>query len=96
MNASGSMVKRLGYTPYGSDWYEENTTGNYKVKYRFTGKEKDATRLYYFGARYYDPDLRRFGSMLPFPMMIMRYLPGLSMALPEEMQGLIRNLTAWT
>lgn len=30
--------------------------GNYK----FTGKEKDATGLYYFGARYYDPAIGRF------------------------------------
>lgn len=30
--------------------------GNYK----YTGKEKDATGLYYFGARYYDPAIGRF------------------------------------
>jgi len=29
-------------------------------KYKYTGKEKDATGLYYFGARYYDPAIGRF------------------------------------
>ena len=29
-------------------------------KYKYTGKEKDITGLYYFGARYYDPTIGRF------------------------------------
>jgi len=29
-------------------------------KYKYTGKEKDATDLYYFGAHYYDPTIGRF------------------------------------
>ncbi len=31
-----------------------------KAKYRFTGQEKDGSGLYYYGARYYDPELGRF------------------------------------
>ncbi len=30
------------------------------VRHTYTGKEKDATGLYYYGARYYDPALGRF------------------------------------
>jgi len=29
-------------------------------KYKYTGKEQDATGLYYYGARYYDPVIGRF------------------------------------
>ena len=29
-------------------------------KYKYTGKEKDITGLYYFGARYYDSTIGRF------------------------------------
>jgi len=33
--------------------------------YKFTGKEEDITELYYFGARYYDPEVGRFISPDP-------------------------------
>ena len=37
------------------------STGNGDSEdYFFTGKEKDVTGLYYFGARYYDPEIGRF------------------------------------
>lgn len=59
--SNGDLAKKIGYTPYGMDDYESDHNGSaYKVKYRFNGKEKDATGLYYYGARYYDPDLGRF------------------------------------
>jgi RHS repeat-associated protein len=32
------------------------------VRYKYTGKEQDATGLYYYGARYYDPRVGRFGT----------------------------------
>ena len=35
------------------------------IQYGFTGKEEDESGLYYFGARYYDPDLGRFTSVDP-------------------------------
>ena len=37
----------------GESWYENGGGTNYK----FTGKELDPTGLYYFGARYYDPQV---------------------------------------
>jgi RHS repeat-associated protein len=41
-----------------------SVTGSSK-DYFFTGKEKDASGLYYFGARYYDPEVGRFISEDP-------------------------------
>src|SRR5437868_4100057 len=32
------------------------------LRYRYNGKEKDKTDLYYYGARYYDPAIGRFMS----------------------------------
>ena len=34
-------------------------------RYTFTGKERDATGLYYFGARYYDPEVARWTTVDP-------------------------------
>ncbi|MBU7038294.1 MAG: RHS repeat-associated core domain-containing protein [Theionarchaea archaeon] len=47
--------------------------------YLFTGRERDETGLYYFGARYYDPDLGRFitrdlsGGYMKAPQTLNRY-----------------------
>jgi RHS repeat-associated protein len=51
---SHSIVSDVIYQPFG----EPTTTG--EEPYLYTGKEIDATGLYYYGARYYDPDLGRF------------------------------------
>jgi len=45
------------YTPWGESWIKQQASdvlGN-SLNYYFTGKEQDLTGLYYFGARYYDP-----------------------------------------
>ncbi|HEC95698.1 MAG TPA: hypothetical protein ENI50_01580 [Euryarchaeota archaeon] len=34
-------------------------------KYKYTGKEKDITGLYYYGARYYNPEIGRFTTRDP-------------------------------
>ena len=54
---TGTLVFRANYAPYGSDAY---TQGSTSIKYKFTGQEKDGSGLYYYGARYYDPELGRF------------------------------------
>ena len=41
--------------------------------YLFTGKEKDSSGLYYYGARYYDPELGRFISADPILDGLNRY-----------------------
>ncbi len=62
-NASGQVVWRADYKPFG----EENTvTANPKNNKEFVGKEKDEeTGLYYFGARYLDSGAGRFVAIEP-------------------------------
>lgn len=47
------------YLPFGSI-DEEHSNIKEDFLQKFSGKELDKSGLYYFGARYYDPDLRRF------------------------------------
>jgi RHS repeat-associated protein len=51
---SNTIVTSVTYHPFG----EPILTG--EESHLYTGKEIDATGLYYYGARYYDPDLGRF------------------------------------
>jgi RHS repeat-associated protein len=56
------LVRRIVYAPYGSESASEGTA---EVSYKYTDKEKDTTGLYYFEARYYDPEIGRFISVDP-------------------------------
>jgi len=57
-DATGAVVELAEYTPYGSLTHHEGSTS---VPQQFTGQRLDAsTGLYYYHARYYDPDLGRF------------------------------------
>ena len=61
----GKQIKAIWYKPFGGDAKE---LGDAKARYRYTGKEKDDSGLYYYGARYYDDALGRFlaaDSLLP-------------------------------
>ena len=59
-NTSGSVVNRIAYEPYG-EIDQNNSTGNDTFRAKFTTKEYDNDAgLYYFGARYYDPEIQRF------------------------------------
>ncbi len=51
----GSVVEETTYLPFG-----EVLDGGVKEKFLYTGKEKDVSGLYYYGARYYDPQLKKF------------------------------------
>jgi RHS repeat-associated protein len=52
----GQLYEHIEYTPYGELWIERTTNANNKTPYRFTGKEFDEeTGLYYYGARYLNP-----------------------------------------
>ena len=53
----GGQVSHYEYTPYGSIATSE---GSDVTRYKFTGKELDATGMYFYGARYYDPEIGRF------------------------------------
>ena len=56
---SSSMLR--DYYPFGEDY----TSAGSETDYTFTGKEKDASELYYFGARYYDARIGRWLSVDP-------------------------------
>ncbi len=62
-DASGNVVWRADYRPFGEIQSESGTAENNKL---FVGKEKDdETGLYYFGARYMDDRIGRFISPDP-------------------------------
>jgi filamentous hemagglutinin len=51
----GETYEQLEYTPYGELWVE-HVPITWETPFRFTGKERDGeTGLYYFGARYLNP-----------------------------------------
>jgi RHS repeat-associated protein len=52
----GEIYEQLEYTPYGELWVEHLKTTIEAMPFRFTGKERDReTGLYYFRARYLNP-----------------------------------------
>ena len=58
----GNVVMSLAYDPYGKTVYSYGTE---EISYQYTGQELDPeTGLYYYGARYYDPELGRFNTWL--------------------------------
>jgi RHS repeat-associated protein len=59
---SGQQVAHYEYSPYGAITVNELANGQtgQPANYYFTGKELDATGLYFYGARYYDPEIGRF------------------------------------
>lgn len=67
LDEQAQLLSQEYYYPYGATaWWATNGTqrANYKVR-RYTGKERDATGLYYYGARYYAPWLQRWISPDP-------------------------------
>jgi RHS repeat-associated protein len=57
-DSTGNKSEAIYYYPYGGT---RQDTGVVSVKHKFTGQElDDETGLYYYGARYYDPQLGRF------------------------------------
>jgi RHS repeat-associated protein len=51
----GKTYEQLEYTPYGELWVE-HVPITWETPFRFTGKERDGeTGLYYYGARYLNP-----------------------------------------
>ncbi|MFH1232065.1 MAG: RHS repeat-associated core domain-containing protein [Planctomycetota bacterium] len=58
---TGQQVQYCEYTPYGTFAKNERTTQDTgHTTHYFTGKELDSTGLYFYGARYYDPEIGRF------------------------------------
>lgn len=60
---NGAAKQTLSYGPFGESI---NTTGSSQNTMKYTGREQDAeSGLYYYRARYYDPELGRFISEDP-------------------------------
>jgi RHS repeat-associated protein len=56
-DSAGAVIERYTYSPYG----ESGDEGDAGFPFRFTGQKLDAeTGLYYYKARYYDPETGRF------------------------------------
>ncbi|MGC4128717.1 MAG: toxin TcdB middle/N-terminal domain-containing protein [Bergeyella sp.] len=54
-NAKGATTNWYEYMPFG-EMLMEQSSGDYNNVYKYNGKELDeATQLYYYGARYFDP-----------------------------------------
>ncbi len=66
--AQGQVVAAYEYDAFGK---LKNTRGSVPNPFAFTARELDpATGLYYYRARYYDPDLGRFLSPDPLPIRV--------------------------
>ena len=61
-SGSGSIASQYTYEPFGSTSTVGNSSGN---SFQYTGRENDGTGLYYYRARYYDPQIGRFISEDP-------------------------------
>jgi len=61
-NAAGEVIQRYDYTPYGQTRTLNAGTTN---PYQYTGRERDASGIYYYRARYYSPGMGRFISEDP-------------------------------
>src|SRR5690606_6865497 len=60
----GEMMVEHNQSTYYKDPYPTTNTGTYDNKWKFNGKElDDATGMYYYGARYYDPRISIFVSV---------------------------------
>ena len=64
-DSSGNQVELIDYHPYGTTRLDQKS-GSFENTHKFTGKELDSeTGLYYYGQRYYDPEIGRFVSEDP-------------------------------
>ena len=62
LDAEDALISREGYYPFGATaWWAARSFVEAKYKtVRYSGKERDATGLYYYGFRYYSPWLCRW------------------------------------
>ncbi|WP_083917758.1 RHS repeat-associated core domain-containing protein [Uliginosibacterium gangwonense] len=62
VNSAGTVQTRYAYDPYGNTTVIGNASDN---PYQYTGRENDGNGLYYYRARYYNPQWGRFISQDP-------------------------------
>jgi len=63
-NEDGDIISKSVQYPFGEDYSEKGSKEGLDNNYKFTGQEEDED-LYYYGARYYDPLIKRFISVDP-------------------------------
>jgi RHS repeat-associated protein len=56
-DSNGAVQTSYNYTPFGKKFISGTASDN---PYAFTGREDDGTGLYFYRARYYNPDQKRF------------------------------------
>ncbi|MED7668440.1 RHS repeat-associated core domain-containing protein [Pseudomonas moraviensis subsp. stanleyae] len=59
LDADARLISREHFYPYGATAWADEPDVSYKTV-RYSGKERDATGLYYYGYRYYMPWLQRW------------------------------------
>ena len=80
----GNISQFVCYTPYGETLVDEHLTGvdpvlhtgTYRTRYLFNGKELDTeTNLYYYGARYFEPNITVWYGVDPLTEKYPQYSP---------------------
>ena len=62
----GEIVAEYQYYPYGGTYSEETSGEDFGNSYKYTGQEEDSEiGLYYYGSRYYNPEVTKFMSRDP-------------------------------
>jgi len=62
----GEVVAEYQYYPYGGTYSEETSGEDFGNSYKYTGQEEDSEiGLYYYGSRYYNPEVTKFMSRDP-------------------------------
>jgi RHS repeat-associated protein len=70
------VVEENNYYPFGLKHSSYNSLpGNYSYQYKYNGKELQETGMYDYGARFYMPDLGRWGVIDPLAEKFNRYTP---------------------
>lgn len=76
VNGSGAeIIEENNYYPFGLKHQDNSTTGNSSYTYKFSGKELQENGQYDFGARFYMPDIARWGTIDPLAETSRRWSP---------------------
>ena len=60
LNENNEVVEETLYSDFGKVREHDIASGEESSKYKYTGKEMDNSELYYYGARFYNPEIGRF------------------------------------